>query len=63
MLSVMPPIVMLLMERDDISDSLIWAGGISILGLILYSSSRRINKVKENEIKTMKQTIKVDKIE
>ena len=45
----MPPIIMLILERDDIRDCLLWFGGMSMVALGLYLKSVGLSKKGEEE--------------
>ena len=61
MFAVMPPIVLLLLERDDVRDCILWYGGMSLLGLILYRSSRKM-QLDNEDAESSSGTVKVTKI-
>jgi hypothetical protein len=57
-LSLFPGIVLLILNRDDIPDSLVVSAGLSILAFCAYLVSKLNARAHNNEIKS----VKVEKI-
>ena len=46
---VMPAIIMLGLDRDDIKDCFLWAAGMGALGLFLYIGEKGMEKKRNKE--------------